>query len=739
MRRNILTMILTAALFLGNSFVLAEESESTDENTEEQIQETSEPVETGVPIEEILEDDGNQNVVEEECKEKTNQEIEDVIEISEDSNDSESKDISLNEANTGKENQELSDIDYTYVDSIEIETLSSVNHSRDEAVAWINDHTGWCEDYDRIAGEQCVDLIKAYMDYLVGYFLTGYAYVYADRDDLPDGWYYTSNPSPGDIAAWKKNVGIAGSDGHVALVKAVGNGTFDYIDINGATHTAGSGTLSNSNPSTFIHPDFPTGPRQGTEMTQGYDRVLPDGDYVIVSALDTSYFLDIIGTDYPAKQKANVGIWKSTNNLFEATDSFTIKYNSSDKFYSIVQRGTSMSLDSDGCTLDEGANIHIWPRNDSKAQKWAISEKRINDEIRGYTIQAACSSFCLDIDHGTMENGRNVQAYTRHSDNSLNQVWLFIPYEPEHTLPDGKYIIVPAVNTNFQVDVAGNTLNNNDGTNVQIWYDSDEYWYSNVNSKYNAFNVKQEKGGYYRIELDGTGTSLDVNGCNPASKANIQIWSSNSSNAQLWAITKYNNGYLIRSRCSGFTLDLYNGEAKSGTNVQQWPFNGGQNQTWYFVPAEYLVRYYDNYSKKYSDNYLGYQTKYYKGYLTLLDAIPERDGYKFINWNTESDGSGTSYSPGDKILEDKILDLYAQWASVRSLGDVTGEGNIDVSDIIKIRDIILGEANTISTLSEDDRKMADVNVDGKVDVSDIILVRDRILGVVDEEYKKIKQ
>ncbi|MBN2659450.1 MAG: BspA family leucine-rich repeat surface protein [Spirochaetales bacterium] len=39
----------------------------------------------------------------------------------------------------------------------------------------------------------------------------------------------------------------------------------------------------------------------------------------------------------------------------------------------------------------------------------------------------------------------------------------------------------------------------------------------------------------------------------------------------------------------------------------------------------------------------------------------EKGGYDFNGWNTKSDGSGTSYSPGDIYTEDISLLLYAQW------------------------------------------------------------------------------
>ena len=39
-----------------------------------------------------------------------------------------------------------------------------------------------------------------------------------------------------------------------------------------------------------------------------------------------------------------------------------------------------------------------------------------------------------------------------------------------------------------------------------------------------------------------------------------------------------------------------------------------------------------------------------------------RSGYKFLNWNTKADGTGTSYNPGDRVGSGDIV-LYANWVN----------------------------------------------------------------------------
>src|SRR5690606_12383422 len=45
-----------------------------------------------------------------------------------------------------------------------------------------------------------------------------------------------------------------------------------------------------------------------------------------------------------------------------------------------------------------------------------------------------------------------------------------------------------------------------------------------------------------------------------------------------------------------------------------------------------------------------------------------KSGYTFAGWNTEADGSGNAYRPGDTFaLGDGALTLYAQWLSNNAL------------------------------------------------------------------------
>lgn len=55
------------------------------------------------------------------------------------------------------------------------------------------------------------------------------------------------------------------------------------------------------------------------------------------------------------------------------------------------------------------------------------------------------------------------------------------------------------------------------------------------------------------------------------------------------------------------------------------------------------------------------QTKTYGVNLTLSSTKPTRTGFNFVNWNTNSAGTGSSYSAGGTYSANSAATLYAQW------------------------------------------------------------------------------
>lgn len=549
--------------------------------------------------------------------------------------------------------------------------------TRDAAVDWLRQQDGAWYDLDGHYGCQCSDFVSQYMRMISG---TNYSvYMANNYHNIVKGdgrWTVINNyrefvPEPGDIfestSTSTGHVGVViSSDANTALV-AEANTRAGYGD-GGTTVWVHNITWKSSGPygatyyiryNNFDSPAAAT-PR-GSRMGSGYDRALPDGDYMIASAADANYYLDIIGGDRPAPQATNVNLWRTDNGKINDADAWTIKY--ANGFYRISQYGYDKSLDVDGGDTLQGKNIQVWSNNDSDAQQWAITPFVRNGKTLGYRIKSRCSGYSLDIDGGNLKEGTNVQQW---GDNDSDaQAWIFIPYKPARTIEDGRYILVSALDSNLELDVAGDDSNPAEGTNVQVWHDNGDGFANQSLSKFNAFDVKYLGDGYYSLTQAVSGKALDQAGASKTSSANIQIWNKNSSFAQQWAITPQNNGYQIRTRCSGYAMDVAGGKTSDGTNVQQHQWNGSNAQTWKFVKAEYQVSYNVNGGKSAPSA----QTKYYKGNLTLSSATPTRDGYTFKHWNTNADGNGTSYNAGATYTADNNATLYAQWVKTSSGSD----------------------------------------------------------------------
>ncbi|MBO4306488.1 MAG: InlB B-repeat-containing protein, partial [Clostridia bacterium] len=67
------------------------------------------------------------------------------------------------------------------------------------------------------------------------------------------------------------------------------------------------------------------------------------------------------------------------------------------------------------------------------------------------------------------------------------------------------------------------------------------------------------------------------------------------------------------------------------------------------------------------------------GSTIIPQAVPSKTGYVFSGWNTMPDGTGTTYNPGDEVLSDDSLTLYAVWNAGISSWNASVEAAYDSS------------------------------------------------------------
>lgn len=95
-----------------------------------------------------------------------------------------------------------------------------------------------------------------------------------------------------------------------------------------------------------------------------------------------------------------------------------------------------------------------------------------------------------------------------------------------------------------------------------------------------------------------------------------------------------------------------------------------------YALSRYYFHYYDNLTgSTYSEEYL-----YTSNPVTIRDNVYTNSGYRFVGWNTRSDGSGRAYQPGYRYYFSpgtlvSHVNLYAQWAKTVSVSyNANGSG-----------------------------------------------------------------
>ncbi len=398
----------------------------------------------------------------------------------------------------------------------------------------------------------------------------------------------------------------------------------------------------------------------GMPMNSGFDRVLPDGDYIIATAASVDknrlYFMDILGRDCPAPDGSNVSLWSGEEP--GSWDIWTITY--SDGFYTIRQKGTQMYLDVAGDIdkkeyLDVGANARVHTKNET-TQKWAICYN--SDTDRGYRVQAQCNGFSLDLTNGGLDNQTNIMTWPKNKGNG--QTWLFIPYKPSQPVANGRYMILSGLGNDWKMDVYGNSGSVADGVNVQLYQNSGD-------NRYDAFDITKLDNGYYKIIHSASGKALTVDYGKSDLCQNICLANYDNALCQHWAIRKTGNGYTLIARNGGMVADVQGGVASNGANISQYMYTGNPNQIWTVVQAEYKV----TYNANGGSGAPAAQTKYYKNALTLSSTRPTRAGCTFLGWATSSTATTATYQPGATYSTDKALTLYAVW-KVNTVGVPSG-------------------------------------------------------------------
>ena len=469
------------------------------------------------------------------------------------------------------------------------------------------------------------------------------------KDDLVDGATYLIRSGAGSSAV----LGIAGSSSAskqdkanaqlatfsglktqqwVAKRDAKGYFTFKNVNSGKVLDISGGKAVSKQNAQQYAS--------NGTKAQKWIAQKLSDGTFRLVSALDPSYVLDVWGGK--AANGTNVQLYQDNGSkaqrwkLENLTDTWKqldqkAQANASalpDGEY-ILQTGVGSRkvLDISGASKANGANAQQYTTNMTAAQRWTVSH------VNGYVVFTnKASGKALDVSSAKMSNGTNVQQYTRN--NSRAQLWIA-------EKANGAYRISSALYPQLVLDING--ASTRDKANLQVYQSNGskaqaftpiEYpasvkpgadlglgngWYTIAgisshsyvlgmqgSGTSNGSNVQLQKkaggaaqlfsfvyrNGYYQIVQAASGKALDVEGGNPVSPTNVQVWTANPSNAnQLFAATKHDDGSIsFISKSTGQALSIHGGAYASGANIEAAAPNGSAAQRFALVPQENLLK-----------------------------------------------------------------------------------------------------------------------------------------------------
>lgn len=298
---------------------------------------------------------------------------------------------------------------------------------------------------------------------------------------------------------------------------------------------------------------------------------LADGVYEINSVKNSNYTLDVNSAS--TRNGANVQLYLRNGTQAQA---FRVNHDSQG-FVTFTNVNSGKVIDLDGAITKNGRNIHQYASNGTRAQKWIVQQSG-----SGYSIVSAIdTSYVLDLRNGTVSSGSNIQLYK--SNNTAAQQWTFNKYVTERErcdsyasqnkdrMVDGVYYIKNQ-NVGFALDVADGSLYG--GANVQL--------YSLNKTNAQKWKITHDSTGYVSFQNVGSGMYLTASGSGIT--ANVYQQKQTNDYNQKWIVMFDNNQNLriVSALNSTMVLDVKDGKIRRCSNIQLYTSNNTNAQKWVF-------------------------------------------------------------------------------------------------------------------------------------------------------------
>lgn len=367
---------------------------------------------------------------------------------------------------------------------------------------------------------------------------------------------------------------IVKQDGNGYVVMSAINPNY-ILDLSGGSVRNGSNvqlySYNGTNAQRWNITKYDSKEKRVNDLAAQNKNTIVDGVYEICSVKNRDYTLDVNGAS--SDNGANIQLYLRNGTLAQA---FKVSHDSQG-FVTFTNVNSGKVLDLDGAVTQNGRNIHQYASNGTRAQKWIVQKSG-----SGYAIVSAIdTSYVLDLRNGTVSSGTNIQLYK--SNNTAAQQWVFNKYVSDRErcdsyasqnkglMSDGVYYIKNK-NVNYALDVANGSLYG--GANVQL--------YSLNRTNAQKWKITHDSKGYVMFQNVGSGMYLTVGG--NSDSANVYQQKQSNEYNQKWVITFDNNQnlHIISALNSTIVLDIKNGNICNGSNIQLYKSNNSNAQKWVF-------------------------------------------------------------------------------------------------------------------------------------------------------------
>lgn len=284
------------------------------------------------------------------------------------------------------------------------------------------------------------------------------SFVFAEQEDLLSEGLYEVYPSAN--SSYVLDVASASVDSGANVQLYANNGSFAQKlllkKVDGAKNTYTFESVCSTNRLAVSGTNVCTMAPADVKAQQWVARIDSNG-IEFVSADDQDLSLDVKGGNFAST--SNIQVHSSNDS---AAQRFRLRATSATidngtYFIRMASRADSV-LDVSGGSHSDGANVQIWQKNDSGAQKWNFSRNGDGS----YNIVNAASGKALDVKDAATSSETNIQQWSRNG--SAAQRW-YIDYVP------GGFKLSSALNGAFVIDVSGGSSVN--GTNVALYASND--------------------------------------------------------------------------------------------------------------------------------------------------------------------------------------------------------------------------------------------------------------------------